>query len=246
MRRHSDPSPLSFPPGSPLSFPQGSPLSFPQGFSGNPWACSSGPLFGGPRVGKTHGFPIKDVGNDSGGDYQRWNDSGGIWGASVSLLSFPQGSSLSFPPVSPLSFPQGFSGNPWACSSVPSFGGPRLGKAYGFPIKDVGNDGGGDYQRWNDSGGIWGASVSLLSFPQVSPLSFPQGSPLSFSQVSPLSFPPGFSGNPWACSSVLSFGRACLGEPRGFPIKDVGHDGGGKMSGMTGCGLKMAGMTEGD
>ena len=169
MRRHSDPSLLSFPPGSPLSFPQG--------FSGNPWACSSGPSFGGPRVGKTRGFPIKDVGNDSGGDYQRWNDRGGIWGASVSLLSFPQGS--------PLSFPQGFSGNPWACSSGPSFGGPRVGKTRGFPIKDVGNDSGGDYQRWNDRGGIWGASVSLLSFPQGSPLSFPQG----------------FSGNPWACSS---------------------------------------------
>ena len=51
MRRHSEPSPLSF----------------PQGFSGNPGSCSSGPLFGGPCVGKTHGFPIKDVGNDSGG-----------------------------------------------------------------------------------------------------------------------------------------------------------------------------------
>ena len=172
MRRHSDPSLLSFPPGSPLSFPPGSPLSFPPGFSGNPGSCSSGPLFGGPRVGKTRGFPIKDVGNDSGGDYQRWNDSGGIWGASVSLLSFPQGSSLSFPPVSPLSFPQGsplsfppgFSGNPGDCSSVLSFGRACLGKIRGFPIKDVGNDGGGlkmsGMTRGGTTGVLSGAGLS--------------------------------------------------------------------------------------
>ena len=40
------------------------PLSFPQVVSGNPASFSSVPFFGCPCMGKSHGFPITNVGND--------------------------------------------------------------------------------------------------------------------------------------------------------------------------------------
>ena len=57
--------PLSGPPVSSV-IPAGPPLSFPPVVSGNPVSCSSIPSFGWSCMGKSHGFPIKNVGNDMG------------------------------------------------------------------------------------------------------------------------------------------------------------------------------------
>ena len=60
------------------------------------------------------------------------------------LPAFPQGPLLSFP-LPLLSFPQVFSGNPSCCSAS------RKREDAGFPIKNVGNDRGGNVG--NDRGG---------------------------------------------------------------------------------------------
>ena len=51
----------------PPSFPPAPPLSFPPVVSGNPVSFSSVPLFVWALNGKSHGFPIENVGNDSVG-----------------------------------------------------------------------------------------------------------------------------------------------------------------------------------
>ncbi len=75
-------SPLSCPPVPhchsrrfpPTVIPAGPPLSFPPVVSGNPGSCSSVPSSGGPCMGKSRGFPIKNVGNDRRGIKDVGND----------------------------------------------------------------------------------------------------------------------------------------------------------------------------
>ena len=62
----------------PFVMPALAPLSFPQVFSGNPGFFSSVPLFGWPCVGKSHGFPITNVGNDRGVIVHVGHDRGAI------------------------------------------------------------------------------------------------------------------------------------------------------------------------
>ena len=103
-----------------------------------------------------------------------------------------------------------------------------FGKNRGFPIKDVGNDRGGIEDAGHDrrgieNGGHDGGAIEDGGHDGGGNRGCPL-TPLSFPPVFPLSFPQGFSGNPWVCSSVLSFGRACLGKTMDSRLK---------MSGMT-------------
>ena len=72
-----DLAPLSCPDLAPLSCRR-APLSFPQVVSGNPVSFSSVPSFVWACMGKSRGFPIKNVGNDSEGIENVGNDGGGL------------------------------------------------------------------------------------------------------------------------------------------------------------------------
>ena len=124
------PAPLCHTRSGPSVMPAGPPLSFPQVVSGNPASFSFVPFFGCPCMGKSHGFPITNVGNDRRGIEYLGHDGG----PTLAPLSSPP-APLSCPPAPsvmpdcpPLSFPQVVSGNPGSFSSVPFFGCPCMGK----------------------------------------------------------------------------------------------------------------------
>ncbi len=92
---HSRQSSLSFPPA-PSVMPAGPPLSFPPVVSGNPASCFVVLLFVWPLHGRSHGFPIKNVGNDRRGIEHGGHDGMSAlplcharWAPSVMPAGFP-------------------------------------------------------------------------------------------------------------------------------------------------------------
>ena len=163
-------------------------LSFPQVFSGNPSSgeskgCGNDGMYRMTGKRKDSGFPIKNVGNDSGGmlgmtEVDVGNDRSGCWEWQRGCWEWQRGCragregrrAVGWIPVSLLlSFPQVFSGNPSSGESK-GFGNDRMyrmtgkRKDSGFPIKDVGNDRGGmsgmtEVDVGNDKGGMLGMAA---------------------------------------------------------------------------------------
>ena len=152
------PAPLCHARRPPSVMPAGSPLSFPPVVSGNPGSCFVVPCFVVPFIcvglhGRSHGFPIKNVGND-----RRGIEHGGHDGMpalplchTASPLCHAAGPlcharrPLSVMPPGPLCHSRRLlAGIQCLALLFLYLCGPCMEESHGFPIKNVGNDRRGD------------------------------------------------------------------------------------------------------